>query len=332
MADEIVLIVEDNDVLRAGLGDLLQMEGFQVETAVHGVDALEKMKAAAPHLIVSDIAMPEMDGIEFYHAVRARPDWVTIPFIFLSARSERSDILASRKLGVEDHLVKPIDYQELVATVRSRLKRNQQLMLVQLEQAYKASLIMMANAIELRDQYTRGHVERVMHYSLLIAQQMQCDPDEIAAIQFGAILHDIGKICLQGDFLSRPGPLSPDEWKEMYKHTIYGADLLKRIPYLGPAAPVIRWHHERWDGQGYPDGLSGEAIPREARIVAVADAFDAMTSGRAYQEAASFPNALQEILDGSGSRYDPAVVEAFAVIWEQVKDYLHNGSELQTGG
>jgi putative two-component system response regulator len=319
MPDAIILIVEDHDILREGLQILLETEGFKVLSAPHGLAALELMETTTPNLILSDITMPEMDGFEFYQAVRSRPEWVTIPFIFLTARGERDDIFASKKLGIEDYLVKPVDRQELITTVRSRLDRSQQLMLAQLEQAYESSLIMLANAIELRDQYTRGHVERVNHYCMLIARQMGLSPAQIKPLQFGAILHDIGKIYIRENVLFKAGPLNGDEWVEMKQHTVVGSNLLESIPYLAQAIPIIRYHHERWDGHGYPDGLAGEAIPLGARIVAVADSFDAMTSSRVYQHAAAYQHALDEIKAGRGTQYDPTVAEAFLVVCSHIK-------------
>lgn len=316
MPENVILVVEDNDVTREGLRSLLEGAGYQVITAIHGLDALNQMKSVFPNLIVSDIAMPEMDGFKFYSAVRAQPEGITIPFIFLTARNEREDILDSKKMGVEDYLTKPFDHQELITVIRSRLARTQQLMEVQQEQAYKSTLILMANAIELRDQYTRGHVERVMQYSLMIAEQLHCNPVEIWAIQFGAILHDIGKIYLQGNLLSKAGPLEPGEWDEMRNHTNYGVKLLQNMPFLEHAIPVVRYHHERWDGKGYPDGIAGPEIPLMARIVSVADAFDAMTSGRTYQKAISIEEAFSDLILSSGSKYDPTVVNAFQVAWE----------------
>ncbi len=323
MSEAVILVVEDHDILREGLQILLETEGFRVASAVHGVNALEQMESVSPDLILSDITMPEMDGFEFYQAVRAHPEWVTIPFIFLTARGERDDVFASKKLGVEDYLVKPVDRQELITTVRSRLDRSQQIMLAQLEQAYEASLIMLSNAIELRDHYTRGHVERVMQYCVSIAQRMGWTQAQMKPLQFGAILHDIGKIYITESILSKAGPLSNQEWAEMKRHTVVGAELLQSVPYLAQAIPIIRYHHERWDGKGYPDGLAGEEIPLGARIVAVADSFDAMTSARVYQQATPYDRALQEIQEGSGTNYDPAVVEAFLQAWEDIKQNLH---------
>ncbi len=266
--------------------------------------------------------MPEMDGYAFYDAVRSHEEWVTIPFVFLTARGERDDVFISKKLGVEDYLVKPVDRQELISAIRSRLDRSQQLMLVQLQQAYEASLIMLANAIELRDEYTRGHVERVMRYSVLIAERMGWNESQIKPLQFGAILHDIGKIYIEEKILRKEGPLSKREWDEMQQHTAIGAELLHNIPYLSAAIPIIRYHHERWDGGGYPERLMGEEIPAGARIVTVADSFDAMTTVRVYQKASSALEARDEIRSGSGSRYDPAVVTAFLAAWDEIEPTL----------
>jgi putative two-component system response regulator len=317
MPEATILVVEDHEILREGLQILLETEGFRVVSAPHGLKALELMNSSVPDLILSDISMPEMDGFEFYKIVRSRPEWVTIPFIFLTARGERDDVFASKKMGVEDYLVKPVDRQELTATIRSRLDRNQQLMLAQLEQAYQASLIMLANAIELRDEYTRGHVDRVMNLCVMIAQRMGWSQTQVKALEFGAILHDIGKIYVRENILSKAGPLDHDEWAEMKLHTVVGSELLQSIPYLAQAIPILRYHHERWDGGGYPDGLAGEAIPLGARIVAVADSFDAMTSARVYQQAVKSEQAVKEIRRGSGTLYDPEVVEAFLSVWPQ---------------
>jgi putative two-component system response regulator len=314
MADETILIVEDNDILRDGYQFLLETEGYRVIPARHGKEALQQMQYATPDLILSDISMPEMDGYSFYEAVRARSDLAAIPFIFLTALGERDVVFASKRLGVEDHLIKPVDRQELVTTVRSRLERSQQLMLAELQQAYEASLIMLANAIELRDRYTRGHVERVMNYALRVAQRLGWPDSEVSALRFGAILHDIGKIYIRESILSKAGSLTQSEWDEMKLHTVIGAELLKGIPYLTEAIPVIRSHHERWDGLGYPDGLSGDAIPSGARIVAVVDCFDAMTTDRIYHAASSPEEARDEIRKGSGIRYDPTVVDVFLAL------------------
>jgi putative two-component system response regulator len=318
MPAETILIVEDNDITRQGLQIILENGGFSVLTASDGIEALYIMEKSTPDFILSDIAMPGMDGYEFYNNLRTRTEWVTIPFIFLTARGGREEIHKGKLLGVEDYLVKPIDREELLATIRARLSRSQELMLAQLSQAYQASLIMFSNAIELRDDYTRGHVERVMEYAVIIARELGWSDRLIEDLKYGSILHDVGKIYIRETILRRPGPLSSGDWEEMKRHPIVGAELVKNIDYLAPAIPVIRHHHERWDGKGYPDGLAREQIPLMARVVAVADALDAMTSPRAYRTPARARQAYDEIVACAGSFYDPTIVQAFQNAWGKI--------------
>lgn len=324
MSQETILIVEDNPVLREGLQEMLELEGFSVQTAANGREGLEKMAERSPDLILSDIAMPEIDGYQLFKAVRERPEWVTIPFVFLTARGEKEDVLAGKDLGAEDYLVKPVTREDLITVVNSRLERSHQLRVVQLQRAYEASLTVLANAIEVRDQYTRGHVERVMAYAFAIAEALEpensnspgSDALDLEQLRFGAMLHDIGKLHIRETTLCKKGPLSADDWKEIEAHPLTGAEMIRDIHYLASAIPVIRCHHERWDGRGYPQGLAGKEIPLTARIVALADGFDAMTTDRPYSPARSLEQAYQEILQCSGSRYDPRVVEAFRKAWE----------------
>lgn len=316
MRQETLLVVEDNYMLRMGLQDMLELEGFSVHTAVNGREGLKKLATLHPDLILSDIAMPHMDGYAFFRAVRARPEWMAIPFIFLSAHSDRRDILAGKDLGAEDYLVKPLSRDELVSAVRARISRSRQLRSAQLQQAYQASLALLANAIEVRDQYTRGHVERVTAYSLLLGDQLGWQSWRLEQLRIAAILHDVGKIHIQQSILIKAGPLDPAEWDEIKQHPVTGAEMIKGIPFLLSALPVVRHHHERWDGSGYPDGLAGEAIPLAARIVSIADGFDAMTTDRPYRPARTFQGAYQEVLRCAGSQYDPAVVAAFKTLCE----------------
>jgi putative nucleotidyltransferase with HDIG domain len=315
MSQETILIVEDNPILREGLQEMLELEGFAVFSAANGQQALDEMQDRTPDLILSDIAMPVMDGLAFFRAIRERSEWISIPFVFLTARGEREDVLIGKDLGAEDYLVKPVTREDLITVVNSRLERSRQLHVVQLQQAYETSLAVLANAIEVRDQYTRGHIERVMAYAFAIAENLndhEFDPEQL---RFGAMLHDIGKIHIRETTLCKNDSLTKDEWSEIKMHPSTGAEMIKDIPYLSPAIPVVRYHHERWDGSGYPQGLNGEDIPLVARIVTVADGFDAMTTDRPYSLARSLEQARQEIVDGSGTRYDPSVVEAFLKAW-----------------
>lgn len=315
MSKETLLVVEDNPVLREGLQAILAREGFQVLTASNGQEALDRLKLVSPDLILSDIAMPMMDGYTLFQAVRTRPEWVTIPFIFLTARGERTEVLTGKNLGAEDYLVKPLTREELLTAINARLNRSHQLQIAQLQQAYETSLTMLANSIDLRDPYTRGHVERVTVYCHALAQELGWQGRLVDNLRFGAILHDIGKIMISEKILSQSGPLSEAEWLEMKRHPIIGAEMIRDIPFLAPAVPIVRHHHERWDGRGYPDGLQGEAIPLGARLVALADGFDAISTDRSYRQALSLEQAYAEIRACAGSRYDPEVVAAFQRAW-----------------
>jgi len=319
MTEETILLVEDSDVLRQGLKSLLEQEDYAVITGGNGMEAIDKMEVMTPDLILADILMPEMDGYELFEAVRSRPEWISIPFIFLTARRERKHILAGKRLGAEDYLLKPISPEDLLTAIRSRLGRSQQLLLAQLQESYEASLIMLANAIEVRDPYTRGHVERVMNYAQTIAEYLGWTAIEINNLRFGSILHDIGKINIAENILRKESSLTDEEWAEMRKHPEMGAELVKGIHYLDPAVPVILYHHERWNGSGYPFGLKKEKIPVSARIVAIADSFDAMTTERPYRKELTPEQAFNEVISGSGIQYDPLMVEAFQYAWETEK-------------
>jgi len=316
MAEETILLVEDSEVLRQGLKSLLEQENYAVITGGNGVEALEQLQTVTPNLILADILMPEMDGYELYEAVRSRPEWISIPFIFLTARRERKHILAGKRLGAEDYLLKPISPDDLLTAIRSRLGRSQQLLFAQIQESYETTLIMLANAIEVRDPYTRGHVERVMNYAQTIAEYLGWSAEEVNNLRFGSILHDIGKIHISEEILTKAGSLSDEEWIEMKKHPEVGAELIKDIHFLGSAIPVILYHHERWNGSGYPYGLKGEKIPVAARIVAIADSFDAMTTQRPYRKELSPDQAFNEVVSGSGIQYDPLIVETFQHAWE----------------
>ncbi|MBI2975664.1 MAG: response regulator [Chloroflexi bacterium] len=311
MTGELILIVEDNEALSQGLREWLQMVGYQVELAPNGKEGLRRLEARMPDIIISDITMPVMDGFEFFELVRTRPEWTTIPFLFLTARAEKKDVLIGKGLGADDYITKPWGPEELLTAVRVKLKRTQDIALAQLQLAYKDSLTVLANAIESRDAYTRGHVERVSAYAAVIAREMGWTEAQLTDLELGAILHDIGKIAVPEHILGKPGKLTDEEFAEMRKHPETGAFMIRNIPYLAAAIPCIRHHHERYDGEGYPDKLAGEAIPPAARLLTVADMFDAMTSDRPYREGLPVDEGVAAITVESGSHFDPHVVEAF---------------------
>jgi len=299
-----------------------------VLTASNGEAALTLLETDLPDLILSDISMPVMDGYKLFEAVRQHPNGTAIPFIFLTARGTREDTFYGRSLGADDYITKPVTTKELLSAVKARLERSDELKLVQLKAAYKDSLFVLAGAIEARDAYTHAHMHRLGDYARALAIVLEWDADQLEKLEYGAILHDIGKIYVPDAVLLKNGKLSDEEWGEMRKHPEVGARMIRDIPYLAPAVPIVRHHHERWDGKGYPDGLQGDQIPPGARVLAVADAFDAMTSDRPYRKALSVEDAYAEILRGAGKQFDPGMVEAMQRCWSDgiIQDILVNSN------
>jgi putative two-component system response regulator len=327
--DEItLLVVEDDPAMLVAFKDVLEGAGFHVVTAQNGQVALDQLEAIKPDLILSDISMPIMDGYQLFEAVRERPGGAVIPFIFLTARGTREDIFAGKSLGADDYITKPVTTRELLSAVKARIQRSDELMVAQLKTAYKDSLFVLANAIERRDSYTHAHMRRLNEFARLLANELNWDQEQLEDLEFGAILHDIGKIYVPEAVLQKEGKLNEEEMDDMRKHPEVGAHMIKDIPYLASAAPMVLYHHERWDGNGYPEGLRGEEIPIGARVLAVADAFDAMTSNRPYREALTAEVAYQEILNCSGTQFDPQVVEAMKTCWEsgQIEQILNQNN------
>jgi putative two-component system response regulator len=315
MPGETILVVEDVDLLRDVIREMLEDEGFQVVAARNGQDALDKMANLAPDLIISDITMPVMDGFQFYKTMREHPEWLGVPFLFLTARSDPADLLAGRGLGADDYLTKPIRRDELVTTVQSRLNRFRQSQVVRVQQAYLDSLVALANAIEQRASSPGHHIQFVTQLTLMLAKRLGWSGRRIAMLQFAAVLHDIGKIHISANTLEKPGPLEPAEWEVLRRHPVNGAQMVKSVPFLADCAVFIHSHHERWDGRGYPEGLSGAHIPDGGRIIAVSDALASICSDRPYQAARSMEQAYTEIASLSGQAYDPEVIQALKAAW-----------------
>jgi putative two-component system response regulator len=312
-----ILIVEDDPAMMIALRDILEGEGYGVVTASDGRSALQALQVELPALILSDISMPVMDGIELFEMVRKEPRTAGIPFIFLTARGTSEDVFAGKSLGADDYITKPVTIQQLVSVVRARERRSKELQLIQLQQSYKTSLSILANAIEARDNTTGQHVERVNAYAQALAAELKWTEDSRNALEFGAILHDIGKIHVPDSILAKPGKLTDEEWAEIKKHPEGGWRMIIGVPYLEPAAPIVLHHHERWDGTGYPKGLAGGAIPIGARLLSIVDTFDAMTTHRPYRPALPASAAFETLLEQAGTQFDPDIVQAFVRCWER---------------
>lgn len=306
-----ILVVEDNAQLRQVLVSYLQIENYITYQAQNGQAALKSLETIMPDLILSDINMPLMNGIELYKELRKNPRWVTIPFIFLTSSDSPEDIRMGLDLGVEDYLTKPINPDELTRTINTRLLRSAELEVAHIGQAYIETVKVLANAIEGRDRYTRGHVDRVTTYTTWLAEALNWPPDYMRVLELGARLHDIGKIIVPDHILNKPGKLNAEEWELMKQHPTAGAKILRGISHLQAAMPYVLYHHERWDGAGYPEGLKGRAIPIEARLLAITDVYDALTTARPYHPARPRNEVVKFIRLQAGKQFDPNMVPIF---------------------
>ncbi len=306
-----VLLVEDDSLLLEVMCSILEAEGYTVCPAANGRQALDQFLALRPDLVVSDIMMPEMNGYDLLEAVRQRQEGVTVPFLFLSARTERADVSRARSLGVDDYLFKPFDAPELINAVKSRLDRNRVVELFNTREAHLQTVTMLANVIETRDPYTAGHLERVRSLALRLATALNWSQEDLAILEFGAILHDVGKIVVPRQVLKKTGPLDEEEWKLMRQHPEAGAKILEGVDHLRAAIPYVLCHHEWWNGNGYPGGLAGKQIPREGRLLAIVDAFDAMTTNRPYHASMTPEEGLKEIERNREIYFDPEMAAVF---------------------
>jgi len=308
---QVVLLVEDSMPTQALIRRGLEEAGFQVVAAGDGRQALALLAQQRPSLILSDINMPHMNGVALCRAVRADPALSTIPFVVMSADSQRQVMRQLLQLGAAAYLVKPFNIDQLVMTLdnhfqlllkdRERLETERRMML--------AGITSLIEALEARDKYTRGHSEAVARTVVAMARQTGAGEDEIEMLRMAARLHDIGKIGIRDDVLLKPGKLTAEEFAIIKQHPVIGADILRSIPSLHEVVSIVLQHHERLDGKGYPQGLKGSEISMSARMMAVADTYDALTSDRPYRPGKSHPEAMQIIEDVRGTQLCPECID-----------------------
>lgn len=346
-----VLVVDDTPANLTLLAQVLKPE-YRVQLAVNGAKALEICRRQPPDLIVLDVMMPEMDGYEVCRQLKADPATRRVPVIFLTALTRAEDESSGFDAGGADFIHKPFNPATVLARVRTHLqlklaedqlrRHNAQLSgeldarRLEVERLRDTTLFVMVSLAEFRDADTGNHIQRTQEYVRTLATWLAAQPDGPADLTADAIdelakaapLHDIGKVAIPDGILLKPGKLSPDEWQVMKTHAEHGADLLQRAidrlgddagPMLTFGKQIARHHHEKWDGSGYPDGLAGEAIPLSARLMAVADVYDALISERPYKAPMTHDDALAFIRAGCGSHFDPRVVEALEACLDEVR-------------
>ena len=309
-----VLVVEDDPSNRALLVALLERAGYVAVTAIDGPSGLAAALEMEPDVVLLDVGLPGMDGLEICRRLRTDPRTVALPVVLLTGRTSVDDVVAGLDAGADDFLAKPFHQAELLARLRSA--RRLALVMDEMESA-RGVVAALANAVEAKDSMTEHHCQRLAGLAHLLATAAELDPVTVKGVVFGALLHDIGKIGVSDQILKKPGALTEDEWIEMRRHPIIGEQICRPLASSREFAPIVRHHHERWDGLGYPDRLSGDEIPIGARIVGLVDAFDAIVHERPYRDGQTSEDALLELAAEAGRQFDPDLVERFATIVER---------------
>ncbi len=339
-----VLVVDDEAQVRDLLTERLALEGYECRTSASADEALSRLGQQRFDVVISDLRMPGMSGLTFLQHVRQKHP--RLAFIMITVEDDARIVIEAMKQGASDYLLKPSQIRTIAASVERALeKKRLELEIEQyrqrleqmvaertrqltqavegIERTYDGTLEALGAALDLRDGQTAGHSERVSRYCLRIARAFGFAEEELKQLARGAYLHDIGKIGIPDGILLKKGALTAEETNVMQTHVRIGCELVERVAFLAPTAELILSHQERWDGGGYPQGLRGQQIPLTARVFAVADTLDAMTSQRPYRPAVSFAAARAEIARQSGQQFDPEVVRVFLSIplaeWEEIR-------------
>ncbi len=354
-----ILVVDDEPIIRDILVRKLTISGYKPVAVENAFEALDKMREKPFPVILSDIMMPGIDGIELIKKVRMLyPDTAVV---MITAVSNANAAIEALKQGASDYLIKPFNLEEIVISIQNALEKRRLILenrgyqehleeivkvqtaeirgllsveqqktaqlnkaLAEIQVTYNTTLEALSTALDYRDNATEGHSQRVVRYSIEIGKALGLSSDELKNLARGTLLHDIGKIGVPDSILRKPAKLTADEWVEMRKHVEYGFSMLKDIPFLKDASFLVLHHQEKYDGTGYPQGLKREQIVMGARIFALADTYDSITSDRPYRKALPDGDARDEILRCRNSQFDPVVVDTFLKIpvvkWARIKE------------
>ena len=314
-----MLVVDDDEVSRLLTQEMLGLKQYRVVAAQDAEAAMRLIQHHPPDLILLDVVMPGRSGIELCRELKEDSATRLIPVIMITGLAEKEARIEGIEAGADDFLNKPVDSQELFARVKSLLKLKQ--FTDELENA-ETVLFSLALGVEARDPYTEGHCSRLSNYAAHLGEAMGLQGDDVVALRRGGVLHDIGKIAVPDAILRKPGPLDPNEIKVLRRHPVTGEQICQPLRTLQRVLPIIRHHHEHWNGGGYPDGLAGEGIPLLARVLQVADAYDALTSSRPYKPAWTHAEAKAILVKETEAEWwDQAVMRVFL---HQMDDAVHH--------
>ncbi|GAB4441642.1 MAG: response regulator [Chloroflexi bacterium OHK40] len=323
-----ILVVDDDPAILDLLVRIIKRDGYVPITATNGLEALELVEREAPDLILLDVTMPVLDGFAVCQRLKDNESTALIPVTMVTGLDDREHRQRGLEVGADDFLTKPFDQSLLRARIRSQLRIKR--LTDQLERT-ESVIFMLALAVETKDTYTEGHLRRLSSYSEQLALAVGLSADQVKAIRFGGLLHDIGKISTDERILRKPGKLTEEEYAHIKLHPENGARIIAPMRFAPEVAPIIRHHHERWDGSGYPHGLAGEEIPIGARIVAIVDAYDAMMTDRPYRKSLGVEETLRRMRAGSGREWDPHLLAVFIRLVEEgrlVEPQAENGPSL----
>ena len=304
-----ILVADDQPSNRELLEELLTTQGFTVITACDGASVIEVLARVQVDLVLLDVMMPHLNGFEACERIKNNPETYLIPVVLITALCDKQDRIEGIKVGADDFLTRPVDRTELLARVRSLLTLKHRT--DELERA-ESVLFSLARSIEGKDPYTHGHCERLSDYSASLGEHLGLVEDEITALRRAGIVHDIGKVAVPDAILLKPSRLTGEEWKLIKEHPAVGERICAPLKSFRLVLPIIRHHHEKLDGTGYPDGLRGEAIPITARVLQIVDVYDALTTERPYKKAFTIVDALQTMKEEVAKGWwDPRIFGEF---------------------
>jgi len=308
---QLILIIDDSRENLALLRELLEEEDYTVVTAADGEEGMELIRRYFPDLVLLDVVMPSITGYEVCRTLKNDPLYQFIPVILITSLDSLDDKVRGLESGADDFIHKPFNRVELLARVKSLLRIKS---LIDRLERTESILFTLANIIEAKDNYTEEHTKRVGRYAVEIAKEMRLDDEYYEIMKKGGMLHDVGKIGIPERILLKRSSLTDKEFEVMKTHTTIGEKICAPLKSIGKVIPIIKYHHERIDGTGYPDGLEGNSIPIEAKIISVCDAYDAMITDRPYRKRLASEEALEIINGGAGTQWDTEIVRVFTLL------------------